>query len=926
MRTKHLLYTLALAGAFTACTQDEFVTDNGNDALVGRKSLGKITFVRGGADTRWAVEGFNAIKPEEGDGFSLMLVDEPRQGLSGQHLYPYDNYRLVNSIYTNYVFKKNGNGWDSEANLVEGNYLFVAPAQETLDRKPVEITLPTEQNLKLDADGEVDGLSAIKEFAESGYPFYVGHRFLSEEGANREELPAMQHIFSYPLITVKNSDRDNKKPAILTKVIIKQNNADKAFVINAPLNNVNAAKTLTNEWFAKRGEDTKDRVVVGDWAGHMTKNFGAWTQQSPSWTPILQEWKDNGDVVEIPENVNYIAKNSETRNVLGNYMYNNGLFGETADLIGDPQSKSQYIVINMPGNGVEVKYGEPISFNAIIPAAEYVMEDNEMVIYAVLANGEAYQKVMKSNTLVQMYPGKRYPNQDYTGLTPKGDKGLYFTIDVNDGASDGLSTYKKIAASTIGGVATVNSTDELIAAIKKHTSTEALNITVGKGVVYNNEVNKALANTSCQDVRIQGNIKVAGPMDKAIDSRVSFEDVVIEKGVVEFNSDKATLGKVFVAPGATLKLNGVKENNNSEIYNAGTLVLSVTEFGSVENYGELKVATDVTGENGNIENRYAACVDYQEILSPSIKLTPSVEILAGGKYGVSGNIDYPITVNAKAGQKAAGELVLNDNAAIVEKGNIINNGVVNGNNAELTVTAGREMTVNAQGKVECKVVIEAGTTGFPVDTWEYEEAAKVVNNGEMAEVVVGGLLKMGNSNARVKTVTAADAVSINGGIDNTAKGILEAKTVDAAIPVFATISSLTLTGDKEEMDALKAELKSYATTARKVNTLRLNGKLNITGTGTVMLNKADLGNAITTLEFMPGSSLNIGEATFSSDLNITVKAAKIEWSGVTEATSKFSLRGTKTTKQTYVDVNGDGKMNLLDGSVDFKNCQAVKGL
>ena len=409
MRTKHLLYTMALAGIFAACTQDEFETVNGADALTGRKSIGQVTFTEA-PSTRWAVESWDKIAPEADDAFSLMLVDNPRTGLVGMHLYPIDNYELIEKAQTNYIFRKGSSGWSNEAELVEGNYLYVAPAQEgKLDRNTVEINLPTEQNLSLGADGKIDPLSAIKDFVAKGYPFYIGHRFLSEGGS--VSLPNMQSIFAYPEITITQTDAYRDEVAVVKKVIIKQEAADDAFVINAPLHPKKAATLLTNEFFTKRGEDKQDKVVIGDWAGHANAYFGVDEE-------IPQNWGSNekNNTKEIPEDTTFVAHNMNGQ-VLGTYLFNKGLYGTTSELLGDPQSKSQYIVINMPGDGVALKYGETIKFNAVIPAATYKLtEENEenvgLTIYAVLENNEAYKKVVTSTSpqkVIEMYPGKRYP-------------------------------------------------------------------------------------------------------------------------------------------------------------------------------------------------------------------------------------------------------------------------------------------------------------------------------------------------------------------------------------------------------------------------------------------------------------------------------------------------------------------------------------
>lgn len=905
MRTKHLLYTMALAGIFAACTQEEFETVNGADALAGRKSIGKVTFTEA-PSTRWDVDNFNTIMPEAGDGYSLLLVDVPRQGLDGQHVYPIDNYELVNDVQTNYVFKTNdGVNFSNDAELVEGNYLFVAPAQEgKLDRKTVEITLPTEQNLSLGSDGKLDPLSAIKEFAESGYPFYIGHRFLSEGGSVSN--PAMRNIFAFPEITVKNTDVRRDQKAILKQVILKRTNGA-SFTINATIDTKNAAKLLTNEWFAAAGEDTKDQMVVGGWAGHMSQYFGESNRTK-------QDWKADGTAVEIPESVGYEVTYLDGGDAKY-YAYDNGLFGDdkkmgwTSDLLGTPESTSNYIVINMPGEGIELGYEETITFNAIIPAEQYVMgsSESDLEIYAVLQNDEAWKKVVESNTNVDMRPGKRYPAQDYTGLEVKGDKGDYFTIDINEEATDGLGGYKQVSAAQIlGGVTTVNTTADLVAAIKANSSTKNLNITIeGRNVVYNDEVNKAVARTTCQNVNIQGYIKIEGSDDAknplVIDPRVTIEQVVIEKGNVQ--AGDANLVDIFVAKGGALNLTATEKDGNAIINNAGKLTLSTTDFAEVNNYSVLKIGTDVTVQGtGTIRNRYAACGEGGEIISPSIDLKPSVEVLADGTYAISDELDYPITVNTwtKADKSNPGKLKLSGNTTIVkvieefgnkevEKvGEIINNGEIFGEGV-LTVNAGRSMTVGTDATVTNKVVISPATHKLEKmikGVEDYEPKAVVYNAGTLkGNVDVNGLLVMKTANARVKgEINFTADGNDKGEIDNTAKGVIE-KTVPENVVVFATINEINLDDHANTVNALK----DYTTSTRKVTVFRLTGEMkrvkNMANGEAVKLTNDHVGEAVTAIEFMPGSSITLGEVTVESEINFIARGEKIEVNGRTEDTS-----------------------------------------
>ena len=914
MRTKHLLYTMALASVFAACTQDEFETVKGADALAGRKSIGQVAFTEA-PSTRWNVENFNTIKPEEDNGYSLLLVDVPRQGLDGQHVYPIDNYELVNEVQTNYVFKYNNGKWTNDAMLVEGNYLFVAPAQEDkMDRKTVEITLPTEQNLTWGADGKLDPLSAIKEFAKSGYPFYIGHRFLSEGGVM--ENPAMRNIFAFPEITVKNTNRDAQQKPVLTKVILKRPDPKHPFVINATVDTKKAAELLTNEWFEAAGEDTKGQLVVGGWAGHMSKTFGETIPEGMT-EKIEQGSNPDGTPVEIPENVNWEVTYLTDGDNEKYYAYDNGLYGWTSDLLSTPKSTSQFIVINMPEGGIELGYQESISFNAIIPAEKYVMNsldgDGDLEIYAVLENKEAWQKVMKSNTNVDMHPGKRYPEQDYQGLNVKGGKGWYFTIDLNEEASDGLCDYvQKSESEVLGGVTTVKTTADLVAAIIANSSTEVLNITVeGRNVVYNDEVNKAVARTTCQDVNIQGYIKIEGSNDAenplVVDPRVTIEQAVIEKGYVQAGA--TNLDNVFIAKDGALNLTKVLVNNvetgNATINNAGTLTLSTTKFAKVDNYSKLNVNAVLNTKAlvANINNLYAACGEGGEIISPSIDLEPKVEIMPEAKYVMPEELDYEITVDAGATPDKNGELVLLNDANIVKNiqwfnnkkvekiGTIVNNGSVSGN-CELTVAEGRTMTIGEKAEVEGKVIIKEATHKLKEMTSGvagYEPAAVVYNAGTLNDVEVNGLLVMKSANARVDgnvTYTATDADE--GEIDNTAKGVI-AKTISGTdVVVFATINEINL---DDHANTVKA-LKDYTTPTRQVTVFRLIGELkrvqSMENGKAVTLTNDHVGKAVTAIEFMPGSSITLGEVTVESTIKFIARAKNVLVNGRTDETSKLN--------------------------------------
>ncbi|HIY89432.1 MAG TPA: hypothetical protein H9824_12140 [Candidatus Bacteroides pullicola] len=953
MRTKHLLYTMALAGIFAACTQDEFETVNGADALTGRKSIGQVTFTEA-PSTRWAVESWDKIAPEADDAFSLMLVDNPRTGLDGMHLYPIDNYELIEKAQTNYIFRKGNNGWSNEAELVEGNYLYVAPAQEgKLDRNTVEINLPTEQNLTLGADGKVNPLSAIEEFVAKGYPFYIGHRFLSEGGS--VSLPNMQSIFAYPEITITQTDAFRDEVAVVKKVIIKQENPGDAFVVNAPLNPKKAATLLTNEFFTKRGEDKQDKVVIGDWAGHANAYFGVDEEIPQNWGS--NEWNNTK---EIPADTTFVAHNMNGR-VLGTYLFNKGLNGATSDLLGDPQSKSQYIVINMPGDGVALKYRESIKFNAVIPAATYEMTEVDagdqtvkkgLTIYVVLENNEAYKKVVTSTgdeSTIDLYPGKRYPVQDYTGLNLNSGAGKYFTIELCE-KTDGTNKYIKTTDAEIGGVGTINTTEDLIAAIQGHTSAEPLYLTIeGRNVVYNKAVNDAVTNKRSQQVTIQGHIKVQAEKGTTLNlySRMLIEDATIAEGGKIVASEN-NLKKVVVAPKAELELTDVEGvNKQAEITNAGTLTLSTADFVRVDNHGVLKVNYDLANAEGiNVE--YLDCVDNKEIISMPIDLNPSVEVMPGGVYALtSETLNYPITVDAKTSNEDAGVLILKSNVRVVKdvitlengkklerEGKIDNNGLISTETEKtwtLTIATGRTMTVGQEAVVDAALEIEGASVLLkdiedPNFVTEYIEAAKVINYGTLKKnVKVNGKLVMKGVNSRIEgEITASDETE--GEIDNTEKGTIVNEP--EGVTVFARFAGLDLTTN-ETTAAAKEEMSEYGKDF-KVTVIRLEGEVKVDGVDRTLNKKDGEWNGdiegIEMLEFAKGSSLTIGYVILNSDLNIKVSAPDIQWNGRTEDRSKFNFGTATMTRGFYLTTNKQRNYIAKKGYIETNNCMTVAGL
>ena len=83
MKTKHLFFTMALAGIFAACTNDDFLENGPAQGTVTgqeRPTISGVTLNIDEANTR-VVLGNNGYQFEEGDTISALLMDENNTGV-----------------------------------------------------------------------------------------------------------------------------------------------------------------------------------------------------------------------------------------------------------------------------------------------------------------------------------------------------------------------------------------------------------------------------------------------------------------------------------------------------------------------------------------------------------------------------------------------------------------------------------------------------------------------------------------------------------------------------------------------------------------------------------------------------------------------------------------------------------------------------
>ena len=139
MKTKHLFYTVALAGFFAACTNEDVVESPVVSVDSARPTVSNVTLGLGDAESRLSFNGkFNWV---DGDKIAVMLMDQNNTGVrygsstkteEWEALSWSERYHLIDYVHTNFPFYYNSKSgeFDTEANMLEGNYFIVYPSAE----------------------------------------------------------------------------------------------------------------------------------------------------------------------------------------------------------------------------------------------------------------------------------------------------------------------------------------------------------------------------------------------------------------------------------------------------------------------------------------------------------------------------------------------------------------------------------------------------------------------------------------------------------------------------------------------------------------------------------------------------------------------------------------------------------------------------
>lgn len=371
MKAKFLFYSLALAGTFAACTQDEmFDAPALNNEVADRPVVGAVTFVNGDVESRYNSE---AADFENGDKLGLYLMDEFKgyeATNANETLWKWQScwwsmYSMVDYINTNYgyVYNEETDEWINRASqLVEGNYIAMFP-QNTRATNRQDLWHPINANVDL-----VDHSSTPRYYVNRENQFFLGYEQLQRDqkaGAETGELTAnvtMKPILTYAKMYFENQSANDFK---IKKVVFK-----------AP-----GGKLLPNVAFVRPSE-----IVTTDNHGHVAP-WWAWT--NGVCTNALKEtlYDECGEVIAQSKYDRTTFTHAAARSMVEYFS--------TADRIPYGMTEAEAVptyeyVFNFPADADILKSNQSTSSERIcgisiaLPAFEfehYDWQDMEVVVY-----------------------------------------------------------------------------------------------------------------------------------------------------------------------------------------------------------------------------------------------------------------------------------------------------------------------------------------------------------------------------------------------------------------------------------------------------------------------------------------------------------------------------------------------------------------
>lgn len=775
MRTKHIFSAFMLAALAAACTNEEFETVNTATELGNRVEVGSVTLSLGDADTRFEVgPEFNDLTAAVGDAVGACLIDAPNAEFTGNSKdYKADakyGYDITQYISTNYSFKYNGSTWNSEAKMVEGNYMFYAPYNaKHATRNAVTAKFNPVQQLAANADGTIDELSAIKELKESKEVMAVSHVFIAAADS-KSVTTSLVPIYAYPLITLTNSYKETPAGGgtpVATDLVINQVVITKSDDSTFP----------TEATFKFASTDNQTAIEEVSVATGFVNGLGNFT------------YKDkDGEGYKDKAFKGLFAEKNGYKNIF------------TQNLLNTATASSAAIVVKAPESAYTLKAGTSTAFHVVIPAAAYT-SDAALTVEIYTNKGVFSQEIDNSIAAGKRYPQVEY-NPDGSTITPaeagaakKGDK---YTVNMISAAGGSDA----VVASTADLATLIQNTDA--GSESKTLSVKPLNKNVQLNAAVMNAI-KAKSNTRFT-VKFTAPVTIATSIstNKTVEFAAGAE--IAEGTITLGNGAKfSTSGKLDIK-GGTVIIDGAGFEEATTIENNGGAVTVKSNFVSLENKGgSVSVPNVITGTFTN--NGGALTIGDGNKADGSVKTFANAITNTKGTLEIKANTTASgISANAKEAK------ITNNGTATVttNSGEIDNYGALNATaNSGLIVMADAAASVTVSGNTGGVGMIKNNIDATSIDI---TSAASQVIYYEFTENVNGML---------VPQAGIYNAIVLNGMTwSPSANQTLGVKVImqDATISVYTP----NVTIDIANMHIVKTDASNSASTLKGNTTAEIN--------------------------------------------------------------------------------------------------------
>lgn len=640
MKTKHLLFSVALVGALAACSNEDFLSEAPSaETGIERPSVENVTLsIANDAETRMVFD--NGYEFIDGDQIAALLMDENNTGFRyGSSTLPADwyelswleRYKLVDYIHTCYpfTFKATENVFDAGCNMLEGNYFLVAPYDKFAQRGERQAYIEIGDQVQ-----QGDNSDALKKTMADNQVM-IGYAKLDASGGSSQIETALSPVLCP--IRINIALNGGQKEYKVTKLVLHHPQ------LSAQLH-IDPTRAPYSGTVGKYGEMKKeakwnlwDNGVATDvfnYANYLNTYFGTGYEKElykhdryASLQPADYVW-----------NVYKDAGNASEGRVEGKYYYSDAVRAVVQPLqeFNETAYENGYVQLNLKdaeGNdGMVLKDGGVIKTLVMVPpfnveSKEASQKDLYLTIYTEdglvqdinLSNiwGSKTENVQTSNAILYAVPDK-FDNIVTVTLDNDAIKGFSTDMVIDNGDDLKHMVQWAIAQNTTAKItARINNdivvNDELAALIKQLNANCHLAIEQ-----FGDEGNNLVFTTTKDQADVLEKIDVAS-------------DVTVEVGSMEEELREAGTGiGVLELSAETRNINdNLKENN---------LNIVVSEVGTLNIVGENTVQGGYNMSGTTISNYSDVNIENKGTLNVTAKQVLGVKVINKAEMNIEGSI------------------------------------------------------------------------------------------------------------------------------------------------------------------------------------------------------------------------------------------------------------------------------------------------